>query len=85
MWLVSTLSDVISYPIHIFPRILQATVTYVVPFALANYYPTRYLVRGDVPGGGWLMPATLAIGVLMFFGAYKFWMSGLEHYQSTGN
>jgi ABC-2 type transport system permease protein len=85
MYLVSTLSRVISYPIHIFPRVLQAVVTFVVPFALATYYPTRYLVRDDVPGGGWLMPAILAIGFLAFFAAYKFWMSGLEHYQSTGN
>jgi ABC-2 type transport system permease protein len=85
MYLVSTLSRVNPYPIHIFPRILQATVTFVVPFALATYYPTRYLIRNDVPGGGLLMPATLVIGFLVFFAAYKFWMSGLEHYQSTGN
>ncbi len=85
MYLVSTLSRVISYPIHILPRILQVTVTWVVPFALTNYYPTRYLVRGDVPGGGWLMPATLAFGFVAFVGAYQLWMSGLRHYQSTGN
>jgi ABC-2 type transport system permease protein len=85
MYLVSTLSRVNSYPIHIFPRVLQATVTYVVPFALATYYPTRYLIRGDVPFGGLLMPATLVIGFLVFVAAYKFWMAGLEHYQSTGN
>jgi ABC-2 type transport system permease protein len=85
MYLVETLSQVISYPIHIFPRIVRMTVTFVVPFALATYYPTRYLVRGDVPLGGLLMPVTLAIGFLVFYAAYKFWMSGLEHYQSTGN
>jgi ABC-2 type transport system permease protein len=85
MYLVSTLSRVISYPIHIFPRVLQATVTYVVPFALATYYPTRWLINGDVPFGGLLMPAILAIGFLVFVAAYKFWMAGLEHYQSTGN
>jgi ABC-2 type transport system permease protein len=85
MYLVSTLTRVISYPLHIFPRILRATMTYVVPFAFATYYPTRYLIRGDVPGGGWLMPATLAGGFLLFVGAYKLWMSGLAHYQSTGN
>ena len=85
MWLISTLSDVISYPIHIFPRLLQLTVTFVVPFALATYYPTRFLLRGDVPLGGWLMPLTLAIGFVLFYAAYRFWMSGLEHYQSTGN
>jgi ABC-2 type transport system permease protein len=85
MWLISTLSRVISYPAHIFPRVLQVTVTFVVPFALATYYPTRWLVRGDVPGGGWLMPATFALGLALFYGAYKLWMSGLRHYQSTGN
>ncbi len=85
MYLVSTLTRIITYPLHIFPRILRMTMTFVVPFAFATYYPTRYLVRGDVPGGGWLMPATLAGGFLLFFGAYKLWMSGLAHYQSTGN
>jgi ABC-2 type transport system permease protein len=85
MWIVSTLSDIISYPVHIFPRALQFVMTFGVPFALATYYPTRFVIRGDVPLGGWLMPLTLAVGFVVFAGAYRFWMAGLRHYQSTGN
>ena len=85
MRVVDALSEVSAYPIHIYPRVLQVVSTFVLPFALTNYYPTRYLIRGDVPGGGWLMVGTFVLGLVLFIGSYKLWMAGLEHYQSTGS
>jgi ABC-2 type transport system permease protein len=85
MNIVSTLSRVTQYPMHIYPRVLQAISTFVLPFALTNYYPTRYLIRGDVPGGAWLMAGTFVLGAALFYGAYRLWLAGLRHYQGTGS
>ena len=83
--LVSRVESITAYPMHIYPKALQITLTWILPFALTNYFPTRYLIHGDVPLGGWLMLLTLAIGEILFVAAYRLWNAGLAHYQSTGN
>ena len=63
----------------------MAVVTNLAVAAAYGINPTRYLIRGDVPLGGWLMLLTLAIGEILFVAAYRLWNAGLAHYQSTGN
>lgn len=74
------------YPISIYPRPVQALLTFVVPFAFINFYPSQALLGKDQllfhPSLPYLTPI---VGLLAFVGAYRLWMTGTNRYTSTGN
>jgi len=79
-------SEMMAYPMHIYPDWLRRTFTYVVPAIFLNYYPALYFLEKPDPLG---MPAffsfvapVVGIGVLLV--ALQVWHFGLRHYQSTG-
>jgi ABC-2 type transport system permease protein len=79
-------SEMISYPMHIYPRGLRRFFTYVVPAILINYYPALYILDKADPFG---LPAyapfvapLVGIGAMLL--ALVFWQFGVRHYQSTG-
>jgi ABC-2 type transport system permease protein len=70
------------YPLAIFPRSVRAALTFVLPVALASYYPAlRLLDRG----GGALAFAALPMGLLFLAIGLAVWRLGLRRYASTGS
>lgn len=77
----------IEYPLSIYNKIVQVLLTLVIPYAFVNFYPAQYFLnKNDFlmfhPVFQYLSPA---VGIIMFFGAYKFWNFGIKHYKSTGS
>jgi len=79
-------SEMMAYPMHIYPNWLRRTFTYIVPGIFLNYYPALYfLEKPDVLGFSLhfsFIAPLVGIGVLLL--ALQFWRFGLRHYQSTG-
>jgi ABC-2 type transport system permease protein len=79
-------SEMISYPMHIYPRALQRFFTFVLPAIFLNYYPAIFILELPDPLG---MPVftywlSAPVGVLMLLAARQIWHFGINHYQSTG-
>lgn len=79
-------SEMMAYPMHIYPDWLRRTFTYVVPAIFLNYYPALYFLNKPDPLG--LPPVMSFISPLVGAGvlgiALLFWRFGIKHYQSTG-
>jgi ABC-2 type transport system permease protein len=79
-------SEMIAYPMHIYPEWMRRFFTYIIPAIFLNYYPALYLLgKPDPfnmpPFAPWLAPM-VGFGVLLV--ALRFWRFGIKHYQSTG-
>ncbi len=79
-------TELIAYPMHIYPDWLRRFFTYVLPSIFLNYYPALYILGKPDPFGlptfaPWLAPAA---GLLILAAAVRFWRFGIAHYQSTG-
>lgn len=79
-------SEMMAYPMHIYPDWLRRTFTYIVPAIFLNYYPALYFLEKTDPLG---LPPIFSFfaplvggGVLLL--ALAFWRFGIRHYQSTG-
>lgn len=74
-----------SYPISLYEPFIQAILTFIIPLAFINYYPSSVLLLiddGIFPNWiGWLSPL---IGILTFYLAFRIWMFGVRNYQSAG-
>jgi len=63
---------------------MQIILTFFIPFALINYYPTIFLL--DKRGAGeWIMLGILGVGLLLFGAMYKLWWLGVTRYQGAGS
>lgn len=79
-------SEMMAYPMHIYPDWLRRTFTYIVPAIFLNYYPALYFLDKTDPLGlppifSFLAPL-VGGGVLLL--ALACWRFGIRHYQSTG-
>lgn len=79
-------SELISYPMHIYPDWLRTTFTFILPAALLNYYPALYFLDKPDPFG---MPYFMRFlspvaGLAVLLVSLLFWRFGIRHYQSTG-
>jgi len=79
-------SDMMSYPMHIYPDWLRRTFTYIVPAIFLNYYPALYFLDKPDPFGFWPVMRFVAplVGIGLLSAALAFWRFGIGHYQSTG-
>lgn len=69
------------YPVNIYGKKVLLLCTFIVPYALVQYYPLLYLLgRGSL----WyiFLPAG---GFLFLLPCYGLWRLGLSHYKSTGS
>lgn len=75
------------YPISIFPKMIQACMMYVVPFAFVNYFPAQFfLQKADMAAfPAYYVYLTPFVGVAMYLAAYGFWRYSIRHYKSSGN
>jgi ABC-2 type transport system permease protein len=97
LWLVQSMAirDIIiydtrrfmDYPISIYGTVIQVILTFIIPYAFINFYPAQYFLGGK--GGTLFHPIlqylTPAVGLFLSTLAYKFWQTGINHYESTGS
>lgn len=76
-----------NYPITIFPKGIQFIITFILPFAFINFYPSAVLLGKAIPEGyPWFLPyLTPAVGAALVALSVLLWNWGLKHYQSTGS
>lgn len=79
-------SEMMSYPMHIYPAGLRRFFTYVIPAIFLNYYPAIYFLNKPDPFGmpGWVLFLSPVAGFGVLFVAGLFWRYGLRRYQSSG-
>lgn len=83
MTFIHRMSDFGRYPISIYPKALQVFFTWLIPYAFVGFYPSTALLSKDVvPVLSWASPIVAAA---LLFVAYRWWLFGLRHYQSTGS
>ncbi|KAF0222357.1 MAG: hypothetical protein FD133_1067 [Erysipelotrichaceae bacterium] len=83
MTTIYNIADFSKYPTTIFPKVIQWTVTYLVPFAFVSFLPATVLLnRAD--GSGILLGSIIAVAILTI-SAYRLWVLGLKSYQSVGS
>ena len=70
------------YPVDVYGRRMQQFATFVIPYALVQYYPLQYLLGRS---NCWLY-GLYPLGALLFLAAcYGLWRVGVAHYTSTGS
>lgn len=80
-------TEMIQYPMNIYPNFLRSFFTYILPAIFLLYYPALFILDKPDPLGMPPFSAFLAplVAALIFIGAYLFWGYGLRFYQSTGS
>jgi ABC-2 type transport system permease protein len=71
------------YPLTIYDGWIRFTLSFVVPFAFASFYPVvRFLKRGEFAREFWAVPLVAALALSL---ALAVWNSGVKRYHSTGS
>ena len=69
------------YPLTIYDGWIRFTLSFVVPFAFASFYPVvRFLKRGEFAREFWAVPLVAAVSISL---ALAVWNSGVKRYHST--
>lgn len=80
-------TELMSYPMHIYPGWMQRFFTFVIPFVFLNFYPALYFLDKPDPLGFPPFAPFLApfVAAGFFLAALWFWRVGINHYQSAGS
>lgn len=80
-------TDLMTYPMTIYPAWMQRFFTFIVPFVFLNFYPALFFLdKPDPLHFPWFAPFVAPFVALIFFGAsLLFWRIGINHYQSSGS
>lgn len=82
----TNLTSFLQYPLTIYSKGIQVLLTFILPYAFINFYPSQYFLNKN---DGLFHPVfqylTPLVGILLFILAYMFWKKGLNAYQSTGS
>jgi len=80
-------SEIMSYPMHIFPRPIRWVFTFLVPAIFLSYFPAIYILEKPDPLNTPRFVSFIAPLVAggMIFLALRFWRFGIKNYQSTGS
>lgn len=80
-------STITQYPLTIFPSEIVRTLTYLVPVAFVNWYPTLHLLDRPDPFDQptWFQFLSVPVGVLLVAVTGLVWRAGVRHYRSTGS
>lgn len=75
------------YPLTIFPREVMVALSFVLPIAFVNWYPSLYLLGRDDPFGlpAWLQFCSPVAALVTLAAALLMWRTGVRHYTSTGS
>jgi ABC-2 type transport system permease protein len=79
-------SEMMSYPMNIYPDWMLRFFTFVIPAIFLNYYPALFFLDKPDPLSMPYLSPFLApvIGVGVLAAGLAFWRVGIRHYQSTG-
>ena len=79
-------TEMMAYPMSVYPLWMRRFFTFVVPAIFLNYYPALYFLDKPDPLGFPAFAPFVAplAGLVVLLGAAGFWRFGLGHYQSTG-
>lgn len=80
-------SFITAYPADVLTSWLRRFVTFVVPLAFINYYPTLYILGRSDPLGlpDWVRLLSPVAAIAMVLAARTVWSLGVRRYQSTGS
>lgn len=70
------------YPVDIYGKKMLKFCTYVIPYALTQYYPLQFVLRRTSHWEYALYPSGEVLFLLLCYAAWRF---GLRHYQSAGS
>lgn len=70
------------YPLSIYHTTIRLLLTWIIPYGFASYYPASFILGRNV---GWLAWMGPVVGITFLFIAYRVWLVGLKHYNSTGS
>lgn len=80
--LYGRMKDFLDYPLTIYAVYIQVTLTWIIPLAFINYYPSLYLLGKEISYHVWMAPI---IGPIVFLLALKLWSIEINRYQGTGS
>ena len=72
----------IRHPLSIYGKGVLTFCTYIVPYALVQYYPLMYLIGRHNDARAMLLPVIACVFIIP---CYLFWKFGVRHYRSTGS
>ncbi len=80
-------TEMMTYPMSIYPPWLRRFFTYALPFIFLNYYPALFFLNKPDPLGYPVFAPFLApvAAIVVMALCYQFWLFGLQHYQGTGS
>lgn len=70
------------YPISVYGKRILQICTFLVPYALIQYYPLLYILEREAKPWYPFLPLVAGFFILP---CYLFWKYGLKHYKSTGS
>ncbi len=76
-----------NYPITIYGTAIQFLLTFILPFAFMNFYPSLILLdkASSSPFAAWLPYISSFVGIAVFILSIRIWNYGLAKYQSSGS
>jgi len=83
MTTIYNIADFSKYPTTIFPKVIQWTITYLIPFAFVSFLPATVLLN-RTDSTPVVLGSIIAVTILTV-SAYQLWKLGLKSYQSVGN
>lgn len=80
-------TTLLQYPLTVFPRQVVLGLTFVLPIAFANWYPSLYILdrHDDIGLPHWFQFASPVAATVMVLVTVAVWRSGVRHYTSTGS
>ncbi len=79
---IFSLNQFATYPIMIFPKIIQWLLLFIVPYAFTGFIPANLFFRPN-EYSKYIYTVPIVAITVCFIG-YSFWLYGLKHYESTG-
>lgn len=75
------------YPLTVFPKEVVTALTFLVPLAFVNWYPSLYILDRADPYGfpEWLRFASPVAAMVLVAVTALVWRGGVRHYESTGS
>jgi len=71
------------YPLTIYDGWIRFTLSFVIPFAFASFYPVvHFLRRGEFAREFWAVPLVAAVCLAL---SLSVWKAGVRRYHSTGS
>jgi ABC-2 type transport system permease protein len=82
--LVHNTLEFVKFPLTLYGRVVQAVMTWAVPFAFVSYYPGLVLL-GRPEARPWHYAAALLSGPIVMLITALLWRVGIKRYQGTGS